>query len=85
MICKKDHRHEQMFLQLPNSQGGDGRHKCAGCAYETGLAAGRERQEKVDLDLDSLSESQAGAVRHKSPHAAWALGYLNGVRESYEG
>jgi hypothetical protein len=22
-------------------------------------------------------------VRHKSPHAAWALGYMDGVRESY--
>jgi hypothetical protein len=85
MLCKKDHRYEQMFLQLPYDQGGDGRHRCAGCAYEAGLIAGRARAEQVNLDLDSLPGSQAGTVRHKSPHAAWALGYLNGVRESYEG
>lgn len=85
MSCQKDHRYKQMFLQLPEDQGGYGRHKCAGCAYEAGLADGLARKEKVDLNLDSLPESQAGTVRHKSPHAAWALGYLNGVRESYEG
>ena len=41
-------------------------------------------EEKLDLDLDSLPESQAGTVRHKSPHAAYAAGYLAGVRDSYK-
>jgi hypothetical protein len=36
------------------------------------------------LDFDTLPKSQAGNQRHKSPHAAWALGYLDGVRESYK-
>ena len=48
--------------------------------YEDGL----NRKEKLDLDLDSLPESQAGTVRHKSPHAAYAAGYLAGVEESYK-
>lgn len=34
--------------------------------------------------LDSLEESQAGSQRHKSPHAAFALGYLNGVKDAYK-
>ena len=36
------------------------------------------------LSLDSLPESQAGTVRHKSPHAAYAAGYLAGVEDSYK-
>jgi hypothetical protein len=33
--------------------------------------------------LESLPESQAGTVRHKSPHAAFAKGYQDGVAQSY--
>lgn len=54
------------------------------CAYDKGYQDGLVRQEKVDLDLDCLPESQAGTVRHKSPHAAYAQGYLDGVSESYK-
>ncbi len=82
-MCNKDHRYEHTFLILPFDQGGAGRHKCAGCAYEAGLAAGIERRENVGVDLAALEVSQAGTVRHKSPHAAWALGYLHGVMQSY--
>ena len=60
-----------------------GRHKCAGCAYERGIKDGIIRKEKIDLKLSTLPESQAGTVRHKSPHAAYALGYLHGVKQSY--
>jgi hypothetical protein len=35
------------------------------------------------LDLDGLPDSQAGTVRHKSPHAAYAQGYMDGVAQSY--
>lgn len=84
MICKKEHRYDSLFESLPEDQGGAGRHRCAGCAYERGILDGLERREILDLDLDSLPESQAGEVRHKSPHAAYALGYLEGVRRSYE-
>jgi hypothetical protein len=83
MICNKDHRYLQIYNGLPFDQGGDGRHRCAGCAYERGLEMGVSREETIVMDLDSLPESQAGNVRHKSPHAAFALGYLDGVRQSY--
>lgn len=65
-------------------KGGAGRHRCAGCAYEKGYDDGLNRREQIDLDLDSLPESQAGTVRHKSPHAAYAAGYLAGVENSYK-
>lgn len=81
--CDKPHRYDSKFEQLPGDQGGAGRHKCAGCAYDRGFAEGRERSEVLDIDLDSLPESQAGTVRHKSPHAAYAQGYYDGVVQSY--
>lgn len=83
MICQKDHRRNNEFALLPNDQGGDGRHKCAGCAYEAGLETGRWLQTFLNINFDDLDESQAGTVRHKSPHAAFALGYLRGVFEHY--
>jgi hypothetical protein len=82
--CEQEHRYWTVFESLPLDQGGAGRHRCAGCAYDRGLAAGRQRQESLDLDLDSLPESQAGSVRHRSPHAAYARGYYDGVHRSYE-
>jgi len=82
-LCTLNHRYENKFESLPHDQGGDGRHRCAGCAYEEGFRAGKLRQENVSMSLDDLPESQAGTVRHKSPHAAWALGYLDGVWDSY--
>lgn len=82
-VCDKKHRFEPSFEALPEDQGGEGRHKCAGCAYELGFEAGRALATEMTLDLGSLLESQAGTVRHKSPHAAWALGYLNGVKAHY--
>ena len=72
------------YNNLPVDQGGAGRHRCAGSAYERGDEDGLNRKEKLDLDLDSLPESQAGTVRHKSPHAAYAAGYLAGVEDSYK-
>ena len=81
--CSDEHRYWDFFEQLPDDQGGDGRHKCCGCAYEKGYRAGLTRDETLRIDLDSLHESQAGTVRHKSPHAAYAQGYLDGVTQSY--
>lgn len=83
MECQNEHRHNPIFQDLPHDQGGFGRHKCAGCAYERGLQDGLNRLEQINIDLDSLHESQAGTVRHKSPHAAYAMGYSEGVRRSY--
>ena len=84
MICEKDHRYYPQYDDLPMDQGGDGRHRCAGCAHERGYKDGLERKEQLDLDLYSWPESQAGTVRHKSPHVAYATGYLEGVKDSYK-
>lgn len=83
MLCTQKHRYYALFQELPNDQGGNGRHKCAACAYERGLALGLKLIENIDIDLNTLPESQAGVVRHKSPHAAFALGYLEGVNIFY--
>jgi hypothetical protein len=82
--CNKDHRYWDGFKSLPYDQGGFGRHKCAGCAYEAGYRAGLNREEQINIKLDALPESQAGTIRHKSPHAAFAEGYRAGIEKSYE-
>jgi len=86
MACKKDHSNIQHIMAgMPIDQGGNGRHKCAACAYEKGLADGSQLKENIDLGtiLDNLEESQAKEQRHKSPHAAYAQGYLDGVKKYY--
>lgn len=87
MACKKDHSKIQMIMaNLPIDQGGKGRHKCAACAYELGYEAGSQLKENINISamLNSLEDSQAAAQRHKSPHAAYAQGYLDGVKEYYK-
>jgi len=83
MQCKLTHRYDSTFASLPDDQGGEGRHKCAGCAYAKGYQQGLALQSTMILDLRKLPDSQAGSVRHKSPHAAFALGYLHGVMARY--
>lgn len=83
MPCQLPHRYDASFENLPDDQGGNGRHKCAGCAYDRGYQAGKNLQSNVTLDLDTLPDSQAGTVRHKSPHASFAKGYLDGVNAFY--
>ena len=82
--CQDDHRYLKMFEDLPNDQGGAGRHACVGCAYQKGFEDGHARKEDLTLALDSLPQSQAGSVRHRSPHAAYAKGYFDGVAKSYD-
>lgn len=85
-ICDKDHRHDRSFERLPRDQGSVGRHVCAGCAYERGYDLGIDEVTVLDVEreLDDLPESQASAVRHKSPYVAFALGYADGLFDSYE-
>lgn len=86
MACIKNHSDIQNIMaNLPVDQGGRGRHKCAACAYEIGRELGRNLIEHFDIGeiLDSLEESQAQNQRHKSPHAAFAQGYFDGVNEAY--
>jgi len=88
MACKKDHSAIQdIMADLPLDQGGKGRtHKCAACAYEKGFEAGKKLEEIINLSeiFDSLEESQAKNQRHKSPHSAFAQGYLDGVKKYYK-
>ena len=51
--------------------------------YEKGYQDGLQLKESINLDLDTLPDSQAGTVRHKSPHYAYALGYQQGVADYY--
>lgn len=44
MACNKIHRYDPLFNSLPFDQGGAGRHKCAGCAYDRGYQDGLNRQ-----------------------------------------
>jgi hypothetical protein len=83
MICKKAHATKGLG-DLPKSQAGAGRHKCAACAYEWGYKLGLTLANKLSVNLEDLPESQAGEGRHKSPHAAFALGYYQGVIDQYK-
>ena len=78
-ICDKDHRHSPQFQTLPEDQGQEGRHRCAGCAYEEGLKKGESPSPHLEFDFTTLPYSQAGTVRHKSPYVAFAKGYLDGL------
>ncbi len=82
--CTKKHRYWDRFNLLPDDQGGFGRHKCAGCAYDVGYKAGINRIEYININLEEFPLSQAGTIRHKSPHAAFAEGYRDGIEASYK-
>ena len=81
--CNEPHRYDSLFSSLPEDQSGQGRHRCAGCAYNKGYADGKARKTKIEIDLLELPLSQAGEVRHKSPIMAYAQGYIDGLRDSY--
>ena len=73
MICKETHRYDRKFEGIPEDQSDPGRHRCAGCAYDLGVKSIREGG-PASLDLEVLPFSQADAVRHKSPQAAFEMG-----------
>jgi hypothetical protein len=82
MVCDKKHSEiSEKLAELPKGQGGNGRHKCAGCAYEKGYKDAKEKIEKIDLGeiLNSLDDSQAGEGRHKNAEAAYIKGYYDGL------
>ena len=81
---------EPLLAQLPESQAGTARHKCAPCAYSRGRAAGARRQhDKAQMEhcqhgnaapaaiLADLQDSQAGpgVQRHKCCICAFAQGF----------
>lgn len=84
--CQSQHRYSEQFVNLPLDQSNpSGRHRCAGCAYDVGFQYGLQRVKNFNIDdvINSLPFSQAGTVRHKSPHAAFIIGYEDGMQESY--
>lgn len=77
MICKEVHSDiQELLAMLPHSQGGPGRHKCAGCAFEKGYEDGIKGVKRdVDAVLVSLPEGQARNQRHKSCESAYEKGF----------
>ena len=84
MKCELQHRYSPEFETLPHDQSKfNGRHKCAGCAYDQGHQLGLVKAASININFETLPNSQAGTVRHKSVQAAFARGYLDGVLASY--
>lgn len=82
MACRKKHTETDLLIKdLPISQEGVGRHKCAACAYEKGIENGKNRVLNFDLAkyLSTLPESQKGYRRHRSPIEAYTLGFFHGL------
>lgn len=79
MVCKREHRYDARLSDLPDSQGGEGRHKCCGCAYEEGYNDGFHNWGRT-IDWDKIDDSQAGTGRHKSAEDAYILGYADGAK-----
>ncbi|MDU1911098.1 hypothetical protein [Fusobacterium sp.] len=82
--CNKPHRYDEKFKNLSNSQAGEGRHLCCGCAYEQGIEDAKA--EKIaKFKPEKIKFSQAGVVRHKDPEEAYELGYKEEyIRKAYE-
>jgi hypothetical protein len=84
MTCQQQHRYSSDFESLPYDQSPfNGRHKCAGCAYDQGHSLGLSRAQSINISFEDLPDSQAGTVRHKSVQAAFSKGYQDGVLASY--
>lgn len=79
--CKKDHRYDPQFSNLPFSEeyfDEPIRWKCSGCAYDQGFNdAVKGRTKGVRLSV--LDQSQAGTVRHTDPTVAYDWGYNAGL------
>lgn len=81
------HEHEtirQLLIDLPVSQSGLGRHRCAGCAYEKGFQDGFGKKEVINfrMILSALPTSQAFPQRHKDAQLAYVLGYADGLKKA---
>lgn len=80
--CKKSHRFNDKFKDLPDSQeffDQPIRHFCAGCAYEQGFNHAKNGYAR-QIRFDELDQSQAGTVRHKDPVVAYNWGYDEGLK-----
>ena len=80
-ICRKNHRYAEVLKSVAYSQSNEnGRHLCAGCAYELGQQDGFNNIKRSIDELD-LPYSQAGTARHKSPLEAYNLGWEAGQKD----
>lgn len=78
-ICKSLHRDNSKFLTLSDDQGGQGRHKCPGCAYEQGFNDAKNGvAANPNPSLWLISQAKSG--RHKDPMAAYRLGFFDGKK-----
>lgn len=66
MTCKKLIATMLNSINYQQTKEGQGRHHCAGCAYEKGYIDGYNREESMSIKLEKPPLSQAGNVRHKS-------------------
>ena len=80
-ICKSNHRYDEKFKDLPDSQAIDkGRHLCCGCAYEKGYEDAKKGLPE-NFDKNEIKESQAGTIRHKDAQKAYELGYKDRIKD----
>ena len=81
MLCKNScgHKYDKKLEELPRHQGKQGRHLCAGCAYQQGYEDG-EKREEPNLKFSKLLGTQGGTGRHKSVECAYCLGYIDGFK-----
>lgn len=52
--------------------------------FELEIMACKKKHAQTDQIVKDLPVGQEGIGRHKSPHAAYSLGYYHGVIKSYE-
>jgi len=50
--CTRTHQAYEVVARLPESQSGEGRHKCASCAYERGMITGAGERKRFDTVED---------------------------------
>ena len=71
MPCERDHSGETTLeiTELDSSQAGEGRHKCAGCAYELGRVHGMAHileELAARLGPEAVEEIQVAVEKLKS-------------------
>lgn len=84
---------DAVIISLPICQGGKARHKCAICAYEEGVSAGRGKIFAGPMDqcgkqhasaplamVQALPISQAKPYRHRCSYLAFQLGRAAGMQ-----
>lgn len=82
-ICNINHRRDSRFDLLPIENDGAEHHYCEGCAYELGYKAGLIQDDVLNVDFSEIPELSTETKNNHNPHAAFALGYADGVAASF--